>query len=250
MGAFLIVSILLWGGFMTVSSPLHAAITRIGSVTQVNSIPNTGSSSVSVPSDAEMMVVAISGFESGAGYFSGGTVTIAGISMSVVAADGDNTKFMGAMFYKILPTTGTQTLAWNWSGTNPSEAGVVIAYGFYKGMDTVSPLRDSDGAQQAANPHVSKTLTAQSGDLIVAWMFQYAPSDSTITWTGATSIYDSSVSVDGKGSWAEASPTGNQTVSASGSSNQDGGVIAIVLKQAGGGGSTPASQLSVLGVGP
>jgi hypothetical protein len=168
-----------------------------------------------------------------------------------VAFDTDNTKFMGALFYWTLPSTGTQTLAWDWAGANAASDGAVFTYGSYKGIDTASPIRSSNGAQQAANPHATSTLTAQSGDLIVACMSQFANAESTVTWTGATEILGITKVGGADGSWAEASPTGNQTVSASGSDNQDGGVAAIVLKAAGGGGGGgTASRLSLMGVGP
>jgi len=228
-----------------------AAITRTGSFSTEAHVTNTGSFSVTVPADAEIMVLGVTGFQSTASYFSSGSVTVGGAAMTAVGFDSDTTKFQGSLFYKVLPATGTQTVAFDWAGTTAPEFGVIFVYAFYKGIDTASTIRSSNGAQQATNPHATSTLTAQSGDLIVAWMAQFTASESTVTWTGATEVQAVTAISQTDGSWAEASPTGNQTVSASGSDNQDGGVGAIVLKPAGGGGGGSTSRnFLLLGVGP
>lgn len=161
-------------------------------------------------------------------------MTIGGNAMTAVAADGDTSAFMGALFYVFNPPTGSQTLAWDWVGTSPPVDGGLFAWGAYKDLDT-SGIRSSSGTQQAGNPHTTGTLTAQSGDLIVAFAEQFTVSDDTFTWTSATRISEFTAFDRGDASWAEASPTGNQTVSASSSSSSDGGIVAIVLKPAAGG---------------
>lgn len=233
------------------ASPLSAAITRTGSVNTFTDDNNASSTSVSIPSDAEFCAFGVTGFDPTASFFSSGTVTLGGSAMTgVVAFDTDTTKFMGALFYKNLPATGAQTLAWDWAGTNTPSDRTVVAWACYKGADTSSPIRSSNGAQQANNPHATSTLTAVSGDFIIAWMGQFSATEATITWTGATEALAITIGLwSTDGSWAEASPTGNQTVSASGSTDNDGGVAALVLKQASGGGGTTARNLLLMGVG-
>jgi len=239
-----LVLLLLW------PTALWAAPVRSGSITQDAFSANSGTTSVSVAADAEFFAVCLSGFENTASFFSAGTLTLGGTARTgVVAFDADTTKFQGALFYWTLPATGTQTLAWDWAGANAAQEGALFAYGSYKGIDTASPIRSSNGAQQATNPHATSTLTAQSGDLIVACMTQFANVESTVTWTGATEVVGFTKVGGADGSWAEASPTGNQTVSASGSDNQDGGIGAIVLKAPGGGGGGTAKTMMLLGVG-
>lgn len=214
------------------------AIVRTGSVSTFEFSENAHSTAVTVPADAEFCFVGVTGYDLGptASYFSSGTLTLGGQAMTAIAGDGNSGMFMGAVFYKTLPLTGSQTLAWDWAGTSNAGNGVMFLVAFYKGLDTASPIRSQDAGQQAANPHATGTLTALSGDLIVAWMWQFASADSTITWTGATEVQAVTPTLNADGSLAEASPTGNQTVSASGSDNQDGGIVAIVLTPAGGGG--------------
>lgn len=217
------------------------AITRSGSVTQFNGpTTNTGSTTVTVPADAEVMVVGVCGYPDagGASYFSGGSLTLNSVAFTVVAGDTDNSAFEGSLFYLVSPATGSQTLAWDWAGTDTiGSFGPILAYAFYKGVDTANLIRSSSGSQQASNPHTSATLTAQTGDLIVAWGWQFADATNrTVAWTGATEQLAITEFASADGSWAEASPTGNQTVSFSCAAfSADGGVTAIVLKPASGG---------------
>lgn len=210
------------------------APTRTGSVSSFTNANNSGSTSITIPADATMLIVGVTGYLGTANYFSGGSMTIGGNAMTAVAADGDTGAFMGALFYVFNPPTGSQTLAWDWVGTSPPVDGCLFAWGAYKDLDT-SGIRSSSGTQQAENPHTTGTLTAQSGDLIVAFAEQYVYLEGTFTWTSATGISEFTGFDHADASWAEASPTGNQTVSASCSYDSDGGIMAIVLKPAAGG---------------
>lgn len=227
------------------------AITRTGSIIEFHAVvdgANSGTENVTVPADAEIMIVGVVGYITGVSPFSGGTLTIAGASMTYIGGDADVSKMTGGMFYKVLPATGAQTLAWDWAGTNTMEGGTHFVYAFYKGINTSGAIRDDDATQQASSPHTSNTLTAQSGDLIVAYSWQFVSStDATFTWTGATeqSAFTNLGQVDD--SWAEASPTGNQTVSTSVSESSDGGIAAIVLIAASAGPGS-GSDTSLVGV--
>jgi hypothetical protein len=89
-----------------------------------------------------------------------------------------------------------------------------------------------------SNPHATGTLTAQSGDLAVAFVFQFVISNTTFTWANATEVTEfAKVGDYADGALAEATPTGNLTIAASGAENQDGGICALTL--AGGGSSSP-----------
>lgn len=224
------------------------APTRTGSISSFTNSANSGSTSITIPADATMLIVGVSGYHPTTNYFSGGSMTIGGNAMTAVAADGDTSAFMGTLFYLFNPPTGSQTLAWDWIGTNAPNNGILFAWGAYKDLDT-SGIRSSSGTQQAANPHTTGTLTAQSGDLIVAFVEQYASSNATFTWTSATEISEFTNFISADASWAEASPTGNQTVSASSSNDSDGGIMAIVLKPAAGGSASlvvPSNPMAAL----
>lgn len=210
------------------------AVTRIGGIARLTNTSNSGSAPITVPPDAEIIVVGVSGYQDSAGFFSTGNVTLNGVAMKVVPADADTSAFMGSLFYLVSPATGTQTLAWDWAGTTAPNDGVLFAYGFYKGINKTSPIRASSGIQQQGNPHAITALTAQSGDLIVAMAEQFTfGTDLTFSWTGAKEVQSLTNFGTADGSWAEASPTGSQAVSATTNASSDGGIMAIVLKPAG-----------------
>lgn len=213
---------------------------------------NAGSTSISIPADAEILIVGVVGFITGVSPFSGGTLTIGGAAMTyVTGGDADTGKMSGGQFYKVLPATGTQTLAWDWTGASAMEGGTLFTWRSYKGINTSGAIRDTDATQQASSPHTSGTLTAQSGDMIVAYSWQYVPgSDATFSWTGATEAigYANGSGHEVDDSLAEASPTGNQTVSTSVSSSSDGGISAIVLIASGGSSPGAGSDTDVVQV--
>src|ERR1041384_6405688 len=150
--------------------------------------PNTGSASVTVPSDAQLMVCSVTGFSNTSGYFSGGSLTIAGAAMTVVTGgDAKTGLWESALWYKVSPATGSQTLAWDWVGTADADASSSIACAWYKSLDTASPVRSSLCAQSSGSPYATGTMTAQSGDLAVAFVAAFATSaDQTFSFVNAT----------------------------------------------------------------
>lgn len=213
---------------------------RTGSPSSFTSNANSGTTSITVPSDATLAVLAVCGYDTVgvANYFSGGTgPTLNSVNPTgTVACDGNTAMLLGAMWYWTSPATGSRTVAWDFVGTNTSGAGFLFTYAFYKDLDTASPVRSSSGGQQAANPHTSGTLTCQSDDLIVISCEQSVGSEQTFTWSGSgvtpTEIAEFTQFNTADSAWAEASPTGNQTVTGTCSSSSDGGIMAIVLKPA------------------
>ena len=146
-------------------------IERIGSLTEFGSQSSTNTS-VNVPADATLMLVGVSGYRNQVEFFSGGSMTIDSASMTPVGADATYDYFQGALFYKVLPATGDgKTLAWTWLGAVFD--GVKFVYGFYKGIDTADPVRDSWGSQASLPPFETDTLNCVSGDWIVAWVEQF-----------------------------------------------------------------------------
>jgi hypothetical protein len=223
------------------------AITRIGSLTEsadAERTTNTGSESISVPADAEILIVGVHGFHNTANYFTGGAMTLGGTTFTTEVAQGnaDNTEFMGAIFaIDCRALTGTRTLAWDWSGTADPLTGVRIVWGCYKGVNTSAMVRDSDGAQTSSPAFTTPTLTASAGDLIVAWAWGYYTAAGAPTWSNATQVtgYLTQHLYEAKASWAEGSPTGNTTVGVSAWTGvTDGGICAIVLAPAATGGTS------------
>ena len=155
------------------------------------------------------------------------------------------------MFYLALPDTGSnKTWSWSWSVAPSDSAGLYILT-FWKGIDTASPVRSSNGVQNAGGfPITTSTLTAQSGDLIVAFLGAFVGSGtgSVDSWTNLTLLENLAQGAHADGAWATGSPSGNTTVSAASATDMaEPSLSALVLKSASAGTFTPRSML--LGVG-
>lgn len=239
---------LIAAGLLLFACESHAAITQTGSCTTVGStsIYAAGSgtiSSITVPGDATLMTIGVSAYHGTNGVTSANGSFDIGGNASVGVGGAASTNWHGVQHYILNPATGTQNLDWQWgggAGTALDDGTVIISYCFWLGVDTGSPVRDSDGAQSSGATTTTPTLTAQSGDLIIAWgtSFDGASANLTFTWTDATKLQDETAVDYADGSWATASPTGNQTVAASATGRDEGGVAAFVFKAAAGGGSS------------
>lgn len=227
------------------------AITQAGSVLRFagpGSVANTGtvSSTITVPT-CDLVIGAVSGYGGSANYFSGGgmTFTKSGVDTAMTVAvtgangaDNSTSFWQGAMFYQVQPDVGSnKTWKWDWAGTgSAAENSILFSLSFWSGVDTASAVRHALGVQAGNTPYTTGTLTASSGDLIVAWAVGYvANTEGTIdSWSNLT-LLDQTVrgNLDADGAWATGSPSGNTTVAASTDTNfQDGGIVAIVLKPA------------------
>jgi hypothetical protein len=224
------------------------AIVQTGSVVTFSAIDtyaaNTGTiTGITVPADAEIMLIGVTGWSATANYFSGGTFNIgASTSISVGTASDASITWKAALFYILAPPTGTQNLSWDWAGAaTADDADVIISMTYWKGINTAggaSTIRDSDGAQAATTSVTTPTITAQSGDLLVAWAGGYIDpeTENTWTWTNATKLADITRQRDTDGSWATTSPSGNQTVTAGSAGAPENAIAAVVLIAAGAGG--------------
>jgi hypothetical protein len=196
------------------------AVERIGSVVTLTSGANNSSNAVTVPSDAELIVVLVGGFRNVTNYFTGGSVTLGGEALTAaIVGDGNTAETMLAGFYRANPLTGSRTLAWDWVGTAVASTGVVLHVAFYKGLDTSDPIRWSSADQGG----VSLAATAVSGDLVAA---VGASEDAGHTWTNATEAVETLFN-NVRVSMAEASPSGDVTVSYNGSTFPSIGALTI-----------------------
>src|SRR4051812_20771148 len=134
------------------------AITQTGSTLQLNfsSTANTGtvSSAITVPADADFVLVHVSAFHDVASYHSGGSMTFtkggSQVAMTNYAAIADSASsgWQSAGFYLVAPDTGSgKTLAWDWAGTATAADPIHnFALTFWKGVHQTTPVRDSGGA--------------------------------------------------------------------------------------------------------
>ena len=225
------------------------AVTRTGSVTTIQTASQTGSQSVTVPNDAEIMIVKIAGFLEST-YVGEGTYTINSQSLTAVwGATGDYSD----IFYKINPSTGSQTFAWDFGSAPQFDEFIEIS--FYKGINTGDAIGATAFLDLFSNIDTANTgeMTASNGDAVVAIALIYGGGDplpASADWTNATELTDTTAA--GVYSGAEAFPSGNVTITVA----QNGGqaennfvqLMAAVIKQASAG-TTSVSGLMLLGVG-
>lgn len=222
------------------------AITEAGTRLQFPMVDsaNTGtvSSAVTVPATAEIVIVKLSlyqGTNAGAAamtFTKGGTDAV---MTKVTGDDATNAQWQGATFWQVLPDTGAnKVLKWDWIGTGASsDASWNVSMSFWNGIDTASPVRDSDGAQASNTPISTKTLTALSGDLIWVGVSGFNTiedgSGSIDSWTNATELAEVPHNHYAEITLATHAPSGNVAITAATSTNLvEVSISAIVLKAA------------------
>lgn len=217
------------------------AWTRLGTDTWTSNA-NSGSSSRTIPAGTEITLIYVAGYlGTTANYFSSGTLTINGVGMTTFGATSDDSTsfFMGCGWRLMSPASGAQTVAWDWSGAGAPSDGVLFVAVHYSGINTSDPVRDSDGTQEAALPYETKTLTAVAGDMISIAVFGFVggSAGSVTAWSNATEISEFEGFVNADITLAEHEPSGNVVIATTTAVNyQDGGIIALVMKPATGGG--------------
>lgn len=220
---------------LQVGANVPATFTFVGSINNLSL--DSASQAVTVDASATIFLVGVSGYISTTPQttFSSGTITLGGAAPDIiVASDASAAFFKGALFAWLNPPTGSQTLAWDWVGTGTISNGVILSYGYVSEFtpNTSTPTRDTFGLQDAASPHDTDTMTAQTGDFLVAWVEQFVGGARTFSWTNATLVADETTYRSADGGWASASPTGDVVVTATvndTTGGSDGGIMAIVF---------------------
>jgi hypothetical protein len=144
------------------------AISRTGTFTEVDSSVQSSSISITIPADAEILVVLVEGYALSSAIFGANSMTINGLAMTrAIFYDADSNVHGTAIYYRVSPPTGSQTLAWSWS--NALTLGAIMACVCYKGIDTASPIVDAKANHvNASNTTISVTaLTHGANDLTV-----------------------------------------------------------------------------------
>jgi hypothetical protein len=212
-------------------------VSRIGSLlTHDGGLGNTGSTTITVPADCTCLVVGVVGYQPTANLFSSGSLTLNSMALTAVSGGDAVTadRYMGCLWYLGNPSTGTQTLAWDWAGSSSLDGatGAFFLIAFYKGVATDTLVRDTFGMQASASgPHSTDTMTAQNGDFLVAYAFSFVnPGPGSWTWSGATAAGTLGIGVS-TSSLAEVAPSGTQVVSAQETSQNSvyAGLLALVL---------------------
>lgn len=200
------------------------AIERTGTAVVIKSWDGTEDQSITVPTDCTLAVVSV------VDAFAAGTVSINSVNATFDVGTADNWL---RVYHLANPSTGSQTCAL--SGFSP-QTGLVAIIAFYKGVDTSSPVRDSDFDVDYASPGTATTpsMTSETGDMAVAGCGGYGGA-LTLTNGGQTSVATDNLSSTYAG-MAELVASGSTiTMTASGPYPV---IAAIVLKPAAGGASS------------
>jgi hypothetical protein len=220
----------------------NLGIFQVGSVLRIegpNPVTATGSQAITVPAGTTCIVVGLSNSPGVSGRFSSGsyTFTKGGVdtAMGFQAGDNNASAWQGVLCWLGNPDIGAGTFKWNITtpdGTWP----LLISVTFWGNVDPTSPARDSDFTNESAGtlPWTLPSLTAQTGDKIVAWAPFFGNVEGTVTtWSNLTELselarYTGSAS---DGAWATGDPTGNTIVGITALDQvDDGALIAVVLR--------------------
>lgn len=212
-------------------------VTRTGTAATVNASTNSGSASVTVPADCTGIAVFFNAWDAGAMTLTSMTLGGAAITIDQNLPSSGDAACVG-VGHIVNPATGSQTFAWDWSGTGaPGESGVFHLV-FLKDVNTSDPISDSDAltsATGAATTH-SLTLTTAATDYCVGAIFAYLNGP-----TGAPSGSDQTVFIDSysfnnysSDVFEEATTDSPSTVM--NATGEYAALVAISWKQAGGGG--------------
>lgn len=200
----------------------------------------TGTIPLTIPVDATKVLIGVSGFSGTANVLSNNGNFAIGAQTSVGVGGAASTGlWQSALHYILNPATGAQNMTWQW-GVSPGvvldSTDVILEISYWKGVDTASPTRDSDGAQAAGPTVVTKSLSAQTGDLIAVMggTDDTGAANLTYVWSGAAEVSGGNATNIGEadGSLATASPTANQTVGYTATGAEESSISAWVFKAA------------------
>lgn len=218
-----------------------AAIERTGTPDQWGSTENDDTHSVTVPADATLAVLIMAGQEDSTNYLSEdvATLTINSVSMTLAYGEDSTTWGMAAIWYLANPSTGSQTLEWDFEGTSAdaSDYGIQFYLVYYKGVNTSSPIDGTGGEQASDGDATTGSLTADSGDALIAvGMGLDGGTCDITTWTNATE-QDQDTFNNAVGAWAiDDNLSGNVTVTvddSGGACANDGvTIVGVVINKA------------------
>jgi hypothetical protein len=184
---------------------------------------SSGTNGVTVPSDCTLIIIQWSQFDNNADNDMA-ELSLDGEDFTLVQNVGDGANAAGyGCGYLIDPSTGSQDVAWEWSGGAQGNGGG-IGVVFVKGQAATSPIRDSDGDTDSGSVG-ALTLTTESTDLIIALCSAYQAFTSFNLNGGATLVNDNATGDVG----SDLARIGADSSSTSVSGNSDSTIVAISI---------------------
>jgi len=189
----------------------------------------TGSQSITVPADCEIIIAAyIASWSSSTEWVPsnifdlGGSDFVQAVEITEPPAANDQ---VVVIEHFVNPSTGSQTLNWN-SGVHAYH-GTIIIVAYYKGVDTTTPIVDT----AAATGNDLSGMTFNSGDMMVGCLYSWN-SDPTMTASSQTQVAKSKAASTklNWGGMAQKLSTGSFDTTSGGSSIP--AAAAIILAQA------------------
>lgn len=216
-------------------------VTQTGSAVVVESTGYNSSQGISVPSDAELAILCITGWTDGGVTFGDTPASLNSVDFTKVQSTDDQSA-NGQVWigYLLNPTTGTPTFAWDLNiGRDPDE-GVTYVLTFWKGVNTGAPIADSD--KETASDTDITGLSAGSGDMMVGVVYDYGVSP-TVTDNSQTEQRSSVYNSAGIGVGSKLGATGFYYTSGAGYQT----CVAIIIAAGGGGGGTVSLSATLTG---
>jgi hypothetical protein len=148
----------------------------------VTSSADSGSQSVTVPSDADCMLIGVGGWTGGARVLMPmTTLTLNGVACTALQSS-NNSSFDKIDFRRLVaPAVGSQTLAWDFGGTGAISEGALFLLAFFKGVDQASPIIGS--GLTTGTTDVTGLGTAGAGDMMCGMSVSF---DTAVTVTGSS----------------------------------------------------------------
>lgn len=163
---------------------------RTGTPAQIDASGGNGSTSVTVPADCNGIVAMWSHWD-GNGGSSLSSLTLNGVSFTEHAelAEGATTDESGVGVATLMsPATGSQTVAWTWSGGGARSEGGEIVLVFYKDCNTSDPVRAASvNAAVDVNAADTSVGSTASTDLVVGF-YQVFDGAGTAAISGVTAF--------------------------------------------------------------
>ncbi len=164
--------------------------------------------------------------------------TINSVAMTLsVDGDADGAEQQAVCWTLKNPSTGVQTLAWDWAGAGTPSEGLVYTVVYISGEHDSSFVGATAVDQTRTTGNTTGSMAANSGDLFLGCANSFAAGDN-ITWTNATERIGS-LQASNWGEMADATPSGAITVSTTSGSAFSCLIGIIIVQVAAGGISIP-----------
>lgn len=148
----------------------------------VTTSADSGSTSISVPSDCDFVAMGVGAWTGGARVLMPmTTLSINGVNSTSLQSSNDSNFNKIDLRRLLAPAVGSQTLAWDFGGTGTIAEGALIFLAYFKGVDQTSPIIGSGKASGAGD--VTGLGTAGADDMMCGFSVSF---DTAVTVTGSS----------------------------------------------------------------